>query len=206
MAHDVSYRNSDQKGRGDSLQHDKARASESVVETDEAEQEAGQQAVDSVGFQIVETGSDDFRIGGESAAEKKAVDRPTAVLRPSIARSGFPAPWFCATKALMACMKARGMSMIKAQTFSATPTPAEAMRPSVLTMASTTRKESPTSRSYSAIGAPKRTIRVRMGVSTRISLREKGKGRVRRLSMRSEMRTLNVWEETVASAAPAAPI
>ena len=177
------------------MQHDKARASESVVETDEAEQEAGQQAVDSVGFQIVETGSDDFRIGGESAAENV-----------SVKESQPKPPWFCATKALMACMKARGMSMIKAQTFSATPTPAEAMRPSVLTMASTTRKESPTSRSYSAIGAPKRTIRVRMGVSTRISLREKGKGRVRRLSMRSEMRTLNVWEETVASAAPAAPI
>ena len=52
MAHDVSYRNSD---------------------PDEAEQEAGQQAVDSVGFQIVETGSDDFRIGGESAAENVSV-------------------------------------------------------------------------------------------------------------------------------------
>ena len=73
MAHDVSYRNSDQKGRGDSLQHDKARASESVVEADETEQEAGQQAVDAVGFQIVETGSDDFRIGGESAAENVSV-------------------------------------------------------------------------------------------------------------------------------------
>ena len=42
MAHDVSYRNSDQKGRGDSLQHDKARASESVVEADETEQEGYQ--------------------------------------------------------------------------------------------------------------------------------------------------------------------
>ena len=62
MAHDVSYGNPDQKGRGDSLQHDKTRTPEAVVEADETEQEAGQQAVDAVGFQIVEAGSDDFRI------------------------------------------------------------------------------------------------------------------------------------------------
>ena len=67
------------------------------------------------------------------------------------------------------------MSMMKAQTFSATPTPAEAMSPSVLTMASTTRKESPTSRSCSAMGAPKRTIRVRMGCGTHMKTRDQKK-------------------------------
>ena len=96
--------------------------------------------------------------------------------------------------------------MMKAQTFSATPTPAEAISPSVLTMANTTRKDSPTSRSCSAIGAPNRTIRARMTGSFRTSLRVKVKGRGRRRRMASEMSTLIVWEETVASAAPAAPI
>ena len=62
LAHDVSYRNSDQKCRGDSLQHDKSRAPQTVVKADKAEQEAGQQAVDAVGFQIVEAGGDNFRI------------------------------------------------------------------------------------------------------------------------------------------------
>ena len=72
LAHDVCHGNSDQKSRGNALQHDKARAAEAVVEADEAEQEAGQQAVDSVGFQIVEAGSDDFTTSG---SEEKAPQR-----------------------------------------------------------------------------------------------------------------------------------
>ncbi len=54
----------------------------------------------------------------------------------------------------MACMKANGSSMMKAHTFSATPTPAEAMSPSRFTMAKMMRKDSPTSRSCRAMGAP----------------------------------------------------
>ncbi len=44
------------------------------------------------------------------------------------ARSFKPAPIFCATKADMACEKVEGTSMMKAHTFSATPTPAEAVK------------------------------------------------------------------------------
>ena len=52
-AHPPGYRNADQKGRRDALHHDKARLAESVEKADEAEQKTGQQAVDSVGPQIV---------------------------------------------------------------------------------------------------------------------------------------------------------
>ncbi len=63
----------------------------------------------------------------------------------------------------MACIKARGISMMKAQTFSATPTPAEAISPRAFTMARITRNDSPTSKSCRAIGVPKRTMRPRIG-------------------------------------------
>ena len=106
----------------------------------------------------------------------------------------------------MACMKARGISMMKAQTFSATPTPAEAIRPRVLTMARITRKDRPTSRSCRAMGVPKRTIRRRIEGAIRISFREKEKGSGRRVMISREIRTLTVWEATVAIAAPAAPM
>ena len=65
----------------------------------------------------------------------KRTDTPIAYISPLYALSIFPAPLFCATKADIACMKAAGTSMMKAQTFSATPTPADATSPSPFTMA-----------------------------------------------------------------------
>ncbi|MFR0957841.1 MAG: hypothetical protein ACLSFA_19680 [Roseburia inulinivorans] len=50
------------------------------------------------------------------------------------------------------------MSMINAHTFSATPTPAEAMTPVEFTIARMIKNEMLTSRSCNAIGAPKPTI------------------------------------------------
>ena len=58
----------------------------------------------------------------------------------------------------MDCMKADDMSMINAHTFSATPTPAEAMTPIEFTIARMIKNEMLTSRSCNAIGAPKPTI------------------------------------------------
>jgi hypothetical protein len=54
---------------------------------------------------------------------------------------------------------ADGTSMMKPHTFSATPTPALAIRPSELTIARMIRKLMPTRKSASAIGAPKPTMR-----------------------------------------------
>ena len=47
----------------------------------------------------------------------------------------------------MDCINASGTSMMKAQTFSATPTPAEGISPSELTIAWMTRNDAPTRRS-----------------------------------------------------------
>ena len=51
-----------------------------------------------------------------------------------MARCGSPAPIFCATKAESADIKAMGTMARKTNSFSEMPTPAEATRPSVLTM------------------------------------------------------------------------
>ena len=58
-----------------------------------------------------------------------------------LARSGFFAPKFCATKADMESMMEIGTSIMKAQTFSATPTPADAVTPRELTIARMIRNE-----------------------------------------------------------------
>ncbi len=55
----------------------------------------------------------------------------------------------------MDCMKAEELSMIKAHTFSATPTPAEATTPMELTTERTTIKEIFTRKLYSATGVPR---------------------------------------------------
>ena len=55
-------------------------------------------------------------------------------------------------------MKAKEISIMKLQTFSATPTPAEAVTPMELTMANIMRKEMPTRRSCMAIGIPRPVI------------------------------------------------
>ena len=111
---------------------------------------------------------------------------------------------FCATKAESDCENAEGASMMKAQSFSATPTPAEAISPSELTMASMTRKDTLTSRSCSAMGAPSRSMRRRMGGWKRTFFLEKGKGRPRRRIASRQSATLTACANTVASAAPAA--
>ena len=66
---------------------------------------------------------------------------------------------FWATKADKDCPKAEGTSMMKPHSFSATPTPAEAMTPRPLTMAAMARKETLTSTSWRATGAPRRRMR-----------------------------------------------
>ena len=64
-----------------------------------------------------------------------------------IALSYLFAPAFWATKDDIDCMKDEGTSMMKAQTFSATPTPADGISPSEFTMAWIMRNDKPTSRS-----------------------------------------------------------
>ena len=64
------------------------------------------------------------------------------------------APMFWATKAERDCMNEEGTSMMNMQSFSATPTPAEGMTPSELTMAMMARKEMLTRASCRAIGKP----------------------------------------------------
>ena len=105
----------------------------------------------------------------------------------------------------MDCMKARGISMMKAQTFSATPTPAEATRPRLFTIAKITRNDRPTSRSCRAIGVPKARIFRRMAGKRRKSRRSREKGSSRLCRIAREISTLIVWAQTVAMAAPAAP-
>ena len=65
----------------------------------------------------------------------KTNETATADFSALTARSGFPAPMFCATNAEMDCMNAAGTSIIKPHTFSATPTPAEAVTPKAFTTA-----------------------------------------------------------------------
>ena len=96
--------------------------------------------------------------------------------------------------------------MMNAQSFSATPTPAEAMTPSELTMAKITRKEMLTSSSCSAMGAPSRSIRRILVRSKRTSLRANGKGSPRLFVTSRQSTTLTAWASTVAKAAPATPM
>lgn len=69
-AHDVSDRNADQEGRSDALDHNESRTAEPVVKADKAEEEACQEAVDPVSFEVVEAGGDNFRVAGEDAAQE----------------------------------------------------------------------------------------------------------------------------------------
>lgn len=75
------------------------------------------------------------------------------------ARCGCTAPIFCATKTEMDCIKADGTSMINPHSFSATPTPAEAITPIAFTMAIRTRKKMLTRTSCNATGMPSFRIR-----------------------------------------------
>jgi len=62
-----------------------------------------------------------------------ASEMPIPDFSESFARFNNPAPMFCATKALKLCEIADGMSIINPQTFSATPTPADAISPKEFT-------------------------------------------------------------------------
>ena len=95
--------------------------------------------------------------------------------------------------------------MINPHSFSATPTPAEAMTPKLLTIAAIARKEMLTSTSWSATGAPKRRIRPVCLGWKRISRRENENGRPFILVNSKHNTTLTAWASTVASAAPATP-
>ena len=134
------------------------------------------------------------------------VESAIAYFVPVTARSIFPAPLFCATNDDIDCMNADGTSMMNAQTFSATPTAADAVTPSVFTMARITRNEMLTKKSCRAIGAPKRTIFDAMDCCRRILPGPNVKGRGRFRMRKNETMTLIAWETTVASAAPALPM
>ena len=73
---------------------------------------------------------------------------------PCRARAGFCAPIFWAEKADTADIIAPGMMNISPQSFSATPTPADAISPKPLRMARITIKDTPVSASCAAMGNP----------------------------------------------------
>ena len=74
------------------------------------------------------------------AAKETEIPQPRA----RFARSGFPAPIFCAVKADMDCIQAEGTSIINTHTFSPTPMAAESVTPKEFTTVWITRKEKPT--------------------------------------------------------------
>ena len=73
----------------------------------------------------------------KKAAQAASPPRSTAVAIPVhrafFARSGCPAPRFCAVKAEMDCIYATGISRMNSTSFSAMPTPAEAVTPRAFT-------------------------------------------------------------------------
>lgn len=73
-AHDDRHGDTHQKGRRHTLYRNKAGVAETVIKTDEAEQETGEQAVDGVGFEIIRAGENDTLVPGENAAEQIAVE------------------------------------------------------------------------------------------------------------------------------------
>ena len=95
--------------------------------------------------------------------------------------------------------------MMKVQTFSPTPTPAEAVVPIPLTRAWITRKELPTSSSCSATGTPMRSCRSILRVSLRPARGGMANGSGLRQRKNRESSTLTACAATVAMAAPAAP-
>ena len=129
---------------------------------------------------------------------------PQSRARP--ARSIRRAPTFCATNAVMDWAKAEGISITKAQSFSATPTPAEGMVPMPLAMAMMTKNEMLTSKSWAATGTPMASTRRKIAPSQRMSRRVMVKGSFRRRMMARLRRTLTAWAKTVAMAAPATPM
>ena len=81
-------------------------------------------------------------------------EMPIPLLSDNFALLIKPAPIFWATKALKLCEIAAGINRINPQTFSATPTPAEAISPSEFTDVCITKNDIPTKKSCKAIGNP----------------------------------------------------
>ena len=122
------------------------------------------------------------------------------------ARCGCTAPIFCATKTEMDCIKADGTSMINPHSFSATPTPAEAITPIAFTMAIRTRKEMLTRTSCNATGMPSFRIRPVSPLRKRMYSFRIVKGKPRFRIIHNVIATLTACAATVAIAAPAVPI
>ena len=132
-------------------------------------------------------------------------DRPIPTRSARLARSNFPAPMFWAEKADRDWLMAKAISMIKAQTFSATPTPAETSSPRLLAIARRTRKDTFTSRSERARGRPNRMTEPQSDLSHRMSRTRNRKGSFCFRIRKKDQITLTAWALTVAMAAPAAP-
>ena len=75
-----------------------------------------------------------------------------------LALSYLLAPTFCDTTADMDCAKADGSSIMKAQSFSATPRPEDSVRPMSLIIEVRTRNDMFTRALCSAMGAPRRML------------------------------------------------
>lgn len=123
-----------------------------------------------------------------------------------LARFGLPAPMFWATKADRDWEKASGTSMMKAQTFPATPTPAEGITPRLFTIAEITKKEIFTRPLCNATGVLIRSILPMMRLRKRRCAFFKRTGSPFLRTNRMDSTTLNACAMTVASAAPDAAI
>ena len=97
-----------------------------------------------------------FPLKKENVPMKHAISKeiPIPVFNDSFARLICFAPIFWATKALKLWEIAAGISIMKPQTFSATPTPADAINPREFTVVCITKNEIPTKKSCNAIGIP----------------------------------------------------
>ena len=102
-------------------------------------------------------------------------------------------------------MKAEEISMMKAHTFSATPTPADAVTPMELTIARMIRNEMLTRRSCKAIGAPSPTILRSSGDSMRMLFLCISNGNSFLRITANDTITLMICAKTVAIAAPSVP-
>ena len=74
-AHPPCHWNSNQEGSCDPLNHNKFRFSKSVEEADEAEQEAGQEAVNSICLQIIITCCDYVIVACKNAAQQLTMEK-----------------------------------------------------------------------------------------------------------------------------------
>ena len=74
LAHPPCHRDPDQKSSSDALNHNKSRFSESVKEANEAEQKAGQKAVNSVCLQIIIPSCDHVFVPCKKTAEHISVE------------------------------------------------------------------------------------------------------------------------------------